>query len=191
MKEEEREKGTEREPPFPFEGRRERKGNRERASVPVWRKKREKREQRKALRSRLEEEEREKGTEKGSPFPFGGRRERKGSRERLSVPVWREKREKREQRESLRSRLEEEEREKGTEKGPPFPFEGRRERKGNRERPSVPVWRKKRGKREQREILRFRLKEEEREKGTERGPPFPFGGRRERKGNRERLSGTI
>ncbi|MEK4443815.1 hypothetical protein [Niallia sp. FSL K6-0077] len=38
-------------------------------------------------RSRLEEEEREKGTEKGPPFPFGGRRERKGNRERASVPV--------------------------------------------------------------------------------------------------------
>ncbi|MEK4749624.1 hypothetical protein NST77_18975 [Niallia sp. FSL W8-0177] len=139
MKEEEREKGAEKGSPFPFGGRREGKGNRERPSVPVWRKKRGKREQRKALRSRLEEEEREKGTEREPPFPFGGRRERKGNRERPSVPVWREKREKREQRESLRSRLEEEEREKGTEKGPPFPFEGRRERKGNRERSSVPV----------------------------------------------------
>ncbi|AYV68431.1 hypothetical protein C2I06_17020 [Niallia circulans] len=57
MEEEEREKGTEREPPFPFEGRRERKGNRERPSVPVWRKKREEREQRKALWYHLEEEE--------------------------------------------------------------------------------------------------------------------------------------
>ncbi|AYV73169.1 hypothetical protein M1D49_01700 [Bacillus sp. PK3-056] len=127
MKEEEKEKGTEREPPFPFGGRRERKGNRERPFVPVWRKKREKREQRKALRSRLEEEEREKGAEKGSPFPFGGRRERKGNRERAFVPVWRKKREKREQRKALRSRLEGEEREKGTEKGSLVPFRGRRE----------------------------------------------------------------
>jgi hypothetical protein len=109
LKEEEREKGTEREPPFPFEGRRERKGNRERPSVPVWRKKRGKREQREALRSRLEGEEREKGTEREPPFPFEGRRERKGNRERPSVPVWREKRGKREQRKALRSRLEGEE----------------------------------------------------------------------------------
>jgi hypothetical protein len=57
----------------------------------------------------LKEEEREKGTEKGSPFPFEGRREGKGSRERPSVPVWRKKREKREQRESLCYHLEEEE----------------------------------------------------------------------------------
>ncbi|AYV68432.1 hypothetical protein C2I06_17025 [Niallia circulans] len=150
-------------PPFPFGGRRERKGNRERPSVPVWREKREEREQRKALRSRLKEEEREKGTERGPPFPFEGRREGKGSRERLSVPVWRKKRGKREQREALRSRLEEEEREKGTEKGSPFPFGGRREGKGSRERAFVPVWRKKREKREQRKALRSRLEEEERE----------------------------
>ncbi|MEK4654128.1 hypothetical protein [Niallia sp. FSL W8-0954] len=165
-----------------------RKGNRERASVPVWRKKREKREQRESLRSRLEGEEREKGTERGPPFPFEGRREGKGSRERLSVPVWRKKRGKREQREALRSRLKEEEKEKGTERGPPFPFGGRREGKESRERLSVPVWREKREKREQRESLRSLLEEEEREKGTEKGPPFPFGGRRERKGNRERAS---
>ncbi|MEM5590917.1 hypothetical protein AAHH67_02895 [Niallia circulans] len=87
----------------------------------------------------MKEEEREKGAEKGSPFPFGGRRERKGNRERASVPVWRKKREKREQRKALRSRLKEEEREKGAEKGSPFPFGGRRERKGNRERPSVTI----------------------------------------------------
>ncbi|WP_164463732.1 hypothetical protein [Niallia circulans] len=161
MEEEEREKGTERGPSFPFGGRRERKGNRERLSVPVWRKKRGKREQRKSLRSRLEEEEREKGTEKGPPFPFGGRRERIGNRERPSVPVWRKKRGKREQRKALCSLLEEEEREKGTEREPPFPFEGRRERKGNRERPSVPVWRKKREEREQRKALWYHLEEEE------------------------------
>jgi len=94
-----------------------------------------------------------------SPLGIGGKR--KGNRERASVPVWRKKREKREQRESLRSRLEGEEREKGTEREPPFPFEERREEKGSRERLSVPVWRKKREKREQRKALWYHLEEEE------------------------------
>jgi len=43
----------------------------------------------------LEEEEREKVTERGCLSPFGRRRERKGNRERISKPFWKRKREKR------------------------------------------------------------------------------------------------
>jgi len=43
----------------------------------------------------LEEEEREKVTERGCLSPFGRGREREGNRERLSEPVWKRKREER------------------------------------------------------------------------------------------------